>query len=323
MRTTILSLAAPVLFAVYLPFCATEIKTVAPSGNGPVSLWQEPIDIASRDLFAGPWGLERAPDPDARYTLVQRKHTGINPGMTVVDPEGREWSVKQAPLDGTPAEDQVEVAVSRVLWAIGYHQPPVYHLPAFTLVDDFGPRLERAGRFRLKLRALKDRGEWSWQQNPFVGTPPFNTLLAVLMIVNSTDLKNSNNTIYEHKASGPDERWYVVRDIGAALGDTGRFAPAKGNPDAFARRPLLTGVAGAVVVFDYHGWHQELVRRRIAVEDIARAVALLERLSDRQWHDAFGAAGYTAPQAQPFIDIIASRLAEARSAAQPTTEHLR
>jgi hypothetical protein len=314
MRSTLLSLAAPAVLAVYLPFCAAEIKTVAPSGKAPVSLWQEPANLESRDLFAGPWGLERSPDPEARYTLVQRKHTGINPGMTVVDPEGREWSVKQAPADGTPAEQQVEVAVSRILWAIGYHQPPVYYLPSFTVIDDFGPRRETAGRFRLKMAGLKDRGEWSWQQNPFVGTPQFNTLLAVLMIVNSTDLKNSNNTVYERRGAGPDERWYVVRDIGAALGDTGRFAPAKGDADAFARRPLLKGVAGEVVTFDYRGWHQELVRGRISVDDLARAVALLERLSERQWHDAFRAAGYSPAAAQPFIDTIASRLAEARGA---------
>jgi hypothetical protein len=315
MRTTILSLAGPVVLAVYVPFCASEIRTVMPSGKGPVSLWQEPTDIETRDLFAGPWGLERAPDPEARYTLVHRKHSGINPGMTVVDPEGSEWSVKQAPVDGTPSEERVEVVVSRVLWAIGYHQPPVYYLPTFTLVDDFGPRRERAGRFRLKLQALKDRGEWSWQQNPFVDTPQFNTLLGVLMVLNSTDLKNSNNTIYERKAKGPEERWYVVRDIGAALGDTGRFAPAKGDADAFARRPLLAAVEGELLQFNYHGWHQELVRRRITRHDLGRAVALLERLSDRQWHDAFRAAGYTPAEAQPFIDTIASRLADARSAA--------
>jgi hypothetical protein len=40
----------------------------------------------------------------------------------------------------------------------------------------------------------------------------------------------------------------------------------------------------------------------------------VRRLSEQQWHDAFRAAGYTRAEAQPFIDIIASRLAEARTA---------
>ena len=98
-------------------------------------------------------------------------NSGINPGMTVRDPLGREWSVKQAGAE-TPDEGPVEVALSRILSTVGYHQPPVYYLPSFTLEDDWGTHVEPGGRFRLKLKTLKDRGEWSWQQNPFVGTRP-------------------------------------------------------------------------------------------------------------------------------------------------------
>src|SRR5687767_7046522 len=59
------------------------------------SLWVEPTDLAQRDLLYGPWGAENAPDPKGVYTLVERKHTGVNLGMTVKDEKGREWSVKQ------------------------------------------------------------------------------------------------------------------------------------------------------------------------------------------------------------------------------------
>jgi hypothetical protein len=200
MRTAILSFAGPVIVAVYLPFCASEIKTVTPSGTAPVSVWRDPAPIETRDLFSGPWGADRAPDPEAVYRLIQRKHTGINPGMTVVDPENREWSVKLAPPDGRPSEAQVEVVVSRILSASGYHQPPVYYLPGFIVEDDFGTRREGGGRFRLKLSSLKDRGDWSWQQNPFVEAPEFNTLLVILMMLNASDIKNSNNTVYEYRA---------------------------------------------------------------------------------------------------------------------------
>ena len=96
------------------------------------SLWERPADLASRDLLYGPWGREHAPDPQAAYTLVERKHSGVNPGMTVLDPQGREWSVKQAYPSGLDSEGPVEVTLSRLLSAIGYHQPPVYFhfLPA-------------------------------------------------------------------------------------------------------------------------------------------------------------------------------------------------
>lgn len=221
-------IATSLLTATYLPFCAAEVKPVSDSGLAPPpSLWEQPVNLSERDMIYGPWGAERAPDPLAKYTLVQYKRSGVNPGMTVRDPLGREWSVKQAPPEGGASEGQIEVVVSRVLSALGYHQPPIYYLRSFTLVDDWGEHLEGGGRFRLKEKGLKERSEWSWQQNPFVGTKPYQGLLVTLLLFNSTDLKNANNSVYEYRCAGRIERWYVVRDLGSALGDTGRFAPAE------------------------------------------------------------------------------------------------
>src|SRR5262245_33847055 len=107
------------------------------SSDAGASLWVAPSDIATRDLFGGPWGVAHTPDPDAVYTLIERKHTGVNPGMTVRDPQGREWSVKQAYSSGLDPEGPVEVTLSRVLSAVGYHQPPVYFLRSFSLKDDW------------------------------------------------------------------------------------------------------------------------------------------------------------------------------------------
>ena len=173
----------------------------AAGGRAAGSLWQRPTDLADRNLFNGPWGAKRAPDPHDTYSLVEVKHHGINPGMTVRDSRGRKWSVKQAPPDGEAGEGPIEVVLSRVLSALGYHQPPVYYLPAFTLSDDWGTHVEGGGRFRLHEKTLKDIGEWSWQQNPFVGMRPYQGLLVVLMMFNSSDLKNSNNTLYEHRTA--------------------------------------------------------------------------------------------------------------------------
>ena len=81
--------------------------------------------------------------------------------MTVTDPEGREWSVKQPYPGSLDSEGPVEVALSRILSAVGYHQPPVYYVPAFTLKDEFGTRTETGGRFRLQHEALKEEGTGS------------------------------------------------------------------------------------------------------------------------------------------------------------------
>src|SRR5258706_11921581 len=88
----------PLLIALYYPFCTAKVRPTMPPSGAPVAeLWQQPNDIASRDVFYGPWGVERAPAPDATYTFVERKQQGTNPGVTVKDPLGREWHVKQPP----------------------------------------------------------------------------------------------------------------------------------------------------------------------------------------------------------------------------------
>ena len=305
-------LLAPTVMAMSVSFCSMQIRpTVHPSDAPPPSLWVAPADLERRDLFNGPWGAERAPDPLVRYRLVHLKHSGINPGMTVRDPLGREWSVKQAGLD-IPDEGPAEVVLSRVLSALGYHQPPVYYLPSFTLEDDWGHRVEPGGRFRLKDKSLKDRGEWSWHQNPFVGTTPYRGLLVILMMFNSTDLKSANNTLYEHRSTEGREHWFVVRDIGGSLGTTGRLVPRKNDVDAFERYPFIVRVENGYVEFHYEGRFQELLHNHITIEDLVWASNLLGRLSDRQWQDAFRAGGYDPDVAARFIRVLRHKIAVGR-----------
>jgi hypothetical protein len=295
--------------------CA-KAKRPALQPSAPVpgaTLWVEPTDLAQRDLFNGPWGADHAPDPNAVYTLVERKHTGVNLGMTVKDEAGREWSVKQPYPGNLDSEAPVEVVVSRLLSAVGYHQPPVYHLPSFKMKDDFGTRVEDGGRFRLKEETLKDVGIWQWEENPFIGTKPYQGLLVMLMMFNSTDLKNSNNTLYEHKVGDLVEQWYSTRDVGAALGDTERISPRKNNADAFERRPFILGVSNGHVDFAYTGWYKAYVEDRITPEDVAWASRLLGQLSERQWQDAFRAGGYQPDVAARFIKKIQEKVQQGQS----------
>jgi hypothetical protein len=309
MRPPVVFTVLPAVMAMYLPFCAAEIRPVLHPADGPrATLWAPPADLEERDLFHGPWGPDNAPDPDTTYTLVHYKHSGVNPGMTVRDAGGREWSVKQAPSGEPPDEGPIEVVLSRVLSAVGYPQPPIYYLRAFSFEDDWGTHVEPGGRFRLKTPALEELDTWSWQQNPFVGTEAYQGLLVILMMFNASDLKNGNNTVYEHRSSEAAERWYVVRDIGTALGTTGRLAPRKGDPDAFERHGYITGVRNGFVRFDYRGWHQELVRDRITPEDVRWASRLLDRLSERQWQDAFRAGGYSPDVAARFVRTLRQKV---------------
>jgi hypothetical protein len=301
--------ALPAVLAMFVPYCGGPVRpAVQPAGAPPARLWQEP-GPADLDLYNGPWGARRAPDPHGIYRFVELKHSGVNPGMTVRDREGRKWSVKQQ-RNPTLDESHVEVFMSRLLSAAGYHQPPVYYLASFTLDDAWGTRTIPGGRFRLHDKSLKDLGDWPWQLNPFVGTPPYQGPLAILMLCGASDLKNSNNTLYEHRAGDGKELWYVVRDLGSALGSTGRFAPVPDNPDAFERHRFVLSMDRGFVRFDYRGFHQELVRDRITAADLRWALDRLGALSDAQWADAFRAAGYSPDRAARYLRKIKSEMAE-------------
>jgi hypothetical protein len=103
-----------------------------------------------------------------------------------------------------------------------------------------------------------------------------------------------------------------VRDLGAALGDTGRIAPTRSDPATFERTRFILDVRNGFVAFDYHGWHQELLRDRITPEDLGWASYLLSQLTDRQWDDAFRAGGYPRDQASRFIAALHARIAQGR-----------
>jgi len=280
------------------------------ASRAPISaLWEAPTDLSTRDLFYGPWGAKRAPEPHATYTFLRPKTGGVNRGVIVRDPQGRVWHVKQQTDSSRGSEGPVEVALSRVLSAVGYHQPPVYFLPSFTMVDDHGKHLESGGRFRLDESTLQDRGEWDLANNPFVGTQPYQGLMVILFLFNSWDLKSSNNTVYEVRRPDRTEQWYVVRDLGGALGGTGRFFVKRNNIDKFEQQTWIRGVSGDTVEFDYGGKKRGLAHG-ITIANVGWTCELLSRLSDRQWQDAFRAGGYPPDLANRFIKKLRANVNE-------------
>ena len=177
-------------------------------------LWLEPVDITTRDLYDGPGGETLMPDSSTPFTFIRADASGYSPGYDVRGPDGLEWSVKLGP------ESQSEVAVSRILWALGYYQPPTYHLNSWAMTGaQSGP--QQAARFRPKLPEWKAAGEWSWYENDFIPTQPFKGLAVANLMLNNWDWKTSNNKIYELAGEGDAVRTvFVVQDVGASLGKT-------------------------------------------------------------------------------------------------------
>ena len=299
--------------------CSRAVRnTVRVPGTQPtaLSLWEEPRDLASRDLFYGVGGKSLAP-LDAAYTFVAEDTSGHSPGFDVRDGRGLEWSVKLGP------EAQSEVTTSRLLWAIGYHQPPTYYVREWALTGAReGP--QPPGRFRPELPSETVVGEWSWYENPFVGTRPFGGLVVANLLLTSWDWKTSNNKIYaatENSTSAPQR--YVVRDLGASLGKftypgllkwfrlRGFGQGTRNDLPGFEEQGFIERVTDSDVEFQYRGIYRDVVDS-VTPADVAWACDLLGRLSEAQWRDAFHAGGYDAEQTARFVAKIKSKIDEGR-----------
>jgi len=277
-------------------------------------LWQEPRELAARDLRHGAGGVRRAPDPAVTYHFEEADRSGYSKGYEVTGPDGRRWNVKVGP------EAQSEVVASRILWAIGYHQPAVYYLPRWTMSGEIEGSQE-AGRFRPEDPDWQPVGEWSWYENDFVDTRPFKGLIAANLILNNWDLKTSNNRIVEHRANRSTERLYVVRDLGASLGRT--TLPAwlnlplirmwkqgtRNNVADFESQNLIKRIDGRRIEFDYRGVNDSLVDT-VSAPDVIWTCRLMDRISDAQWRDAFDAAGYSPEERERFVKKIKSKIGE-------------
>jgi hypothetical protein len=314
-------------FAILLLFCGTSaaLDGCARALKHPVhrpaertisDLWIEPSDLPTRDLFHGPGGAALVPPP-ATFTFVARKTSGTNPGYDVRDPEGRLWSVKLT------QEAQSEVTVSRILWAVGFHQPPNYYVERWRLVGrETGD--QPAGRFRLELTDHEVVGNWSWYDNPFIGSRAFAALVTVNVLLNNWDLKTSNNMIYEIKnTDGVKQRRFVVRDLGASLGKAHQPRPlawipfmrlgqgSKNNLEDFEAQGFVKRIDGDNVEFEYQGIDNALVDS-VTRADLLWTCELLSRLTEAQWHDAFRAGGYAAEQRVRYVRKIQEKIAHAR-----------
>ena len=305
-RATMLLAAAAALAGCAAPLAPPP--AVPPTPDEMAQFWVEPADLASRDLFAGPWGLENAPDPGFAYEFEEKKKqgmfSGFSPGYTVKGPGGIEWSAKQGP------EAQAEVTASRLVWALGFHQPPVYYLEKWTLKGGPSPGEQTRARFRPEIPDLDKVGEWGWLSNPFRATAAHRGLMVMMIMLNNSDLKSAQNAIYDLKQ--PREgarRWYLVRDLGHSFGETGKFRADRNDIVEFETEAFTKGVEDGRVKFNWSGFHKELVTH-LAPEDVHWTCERLARLSDKQWQDAFRAGGYAPEIAERYIKRFKQKIAE-------------
>jgi hypothetical protein len=288
--------------------CGKDIRATLPAPPGADQMrefWAEPSDLASRDLFWGPGGQANAPDPNWVWTFKARDNTGFSPSFDVQDPKGAEWSAKLG------AEAQAEVVASRLMWALGFHQPATYYVKRWSITGEKWSGPQDPARFRPDLAGMKKVGEWSWHQNPFVGTPPWKGGLVMMVLLGNSDLKPPQNAIYDLES--PREgvrRWYVVRDLGQSFGETGIIWPERNDIEEWEKEPFILGLReDGTVRFNYSGRFKELFRE-LRPEDVRWTAERLARVSDRQLDDAFRAAEYPPELRSRFIRRLKAKVAE-------------
>ena len=293
--------------------CAKRLQQIdLPQGTraNVAELWQAPV--APRDLFSGAGGERLAPTSDA-FTFVARDTSGWSPGFDVRDSDGTEWSVKLGP------EAQSEIVSSRILWALGFHQPPTYYLERWTLTGaESGP--QPAGRFRPDVPGHAVVADWSWYENPFVGTPEYGGLIVANLILNSWDWKTSNNKIYQldQPADGITRR-FVVRDVGASLGKTtypailkwfrlrGFGQGTRNDLVDFEQQGFIARMDEGRIEFDYSGIYRDVINS-VTPADVRWTCERLAALSDDQWNDAFRAGGFSPEHTARYVKKIRSKI---------------
>jgi hypothetical protein len=316
---TVKKLAIPALLLVVATHSAEKARP---------TLWHDPTDIATRDLFYGSGG--KAHEPHGGFTFLKEDTGGTNPKFTVKDADGTKWKVKLG------NETKPETAATRIVWAAGYSVTEDYFLEEMVVQGmpehlHRGQKLVSAGgivhnvRLKRESKDEKKDGEWKWRNNPFKGTREFNGLRVVMALINNWDLKDQNNTIL--KSDG--ERVYIVSDLGASFGTGGRSWPqdkSKGNLEAYQHAKFIKHVGEKYVDFRTPARpgfellvnlkeyivrvRMESIGHKIPREDARWMGRLLSRLSREQLRDAFRAAGYTSAEADGFSGVLQDRIAK-------------
>ena len=319
MRTVTLRRALLVVTLAAAIACARPVRVVQVTPEQPATLaelWQEPRDLATRDLFYGAGGKEHAPRSTA-FEFVAEDVSGYSPGFDVRDDRRIEWSVKTGP------EAQTEVVASRILWAIGFHQPPTYYVDTWSMTGAL-TGAQQPGRFRPELPGQEVTGDWPWHENPFVGSREFGGLIVTNLLINSWDWKTSNNKIYQltEPVDGV-RRWFVVRDLGASFGKftyptilkwfrlRGFGQGTRNDLPGFEQQAFIERVDREQneVDFEYRGIYRDVIDT-VTPDQLRWACERLSRLSDAQWRDAFRAAGYTAADGARFTAKIKEKIAQ-------------
>ncbi len=290
-------------------------------------LWRDPGDVARLDLRYGAGGRALAPRPP--FQFVKEDSSGSTPKVRVRDEAGREWVVKFG------HEARPDTFGSRMAWAAGYFTEINYYLTDGTIrgthelkrarkyIDDTGRFT--GGRFQLRTKDPEYLAgvSWSWEENPFVGTPQLNGLKILMMLLSNWDDKDirdahrrgTNNAIFRDGG----RYLFFVDDWGGSMGHWGSMGRwgqyltrSKWDAADFYRdtRGFVRGVKDGEIEFGYKGTHTDRVREGIRPSDARWLLQYVGRLSDGQLRAGLLASGASMDEAEVYTKALRMRIVQ-------------
>ena len=295
-------LSISTIILLLLPFStqAQKNKDNKKPRTGTAVMWRQPSDIQSRNLLVGPGGDAMKPDV-SHVTFIDQKEGGYSTKYRVRDASGNEWVAKVG------KEAQPETSANRLLWAIGYETEINYLIPH--LVIDGKGSFDNV-RLEARPKSVNRTGIWKWEDNPFKGTPEFQGLKIMMLLINNWDMKDENNQILatRNEATGEDELRYIISDLGGSFGKTGGvISRSRNKPSDYVKADFIEKVNGETIAFHYSGKNKKLFDN-ISIADSRWLSALLGRLSDEQIKDAFRAANYSSADVDELSSAFRERI---------------
>ena len=239
-----------------------------------------------------------------------------------------------------------ETFAVRLAWACGYFAE-MTHFVASGTIDGVGREsLQRArtcidddgafrdARFELDdpdVEKLFEEHSWSWNDNPFVGTPQLTGLKVLLMLISDWDNKDrrdvargSNTAIFVHRAVS---RWrreaqYLIIDWGGSMGRWGGNVVTRGrwDPAGFAAQTpqFVTGVGRRRSCSSATSASVPPTSRRASrVDDVRWLCRYLGRITDDSCAPRLQASGATPEETERFAASLRDRIDQLSRVAAP------
>ena len=292
------------------------------NGTARAVLWQAPGNITLNDWIWGAGGEIKAPKPP--YQFVEEDFHGTNPKIRVRDAKRDRWTVKFG------GENHGGVFASRLLHALGYVTQPTYYAASGTIAGVHDLKRAKAfvardGSFRFaqfklhkhKIVAPADAEGWSWNDNPFVGTPQLSGLKILIMLTSNWDAKDardgngSNTSAYSKPGPNAGQRFYAFDDWGATMGKSGCFLERdKWDPAGYQEqtRNFVRMTPEGTIQWGYKGKHNPDIVSGISLADIRWLMKYLSRVSDGELRAGLRASGATEPDIDTYTHAIRERI---------------